>query len=92
MTRDHVGLLLWIAGGEDGLDLGERHVELPQLLDDLGGRDLLGRVVPVTRGRVDGVWLQEFGGVVAPRRPHAQPRHRGESTMVRPDRIKVDSF
>ena len=49
MTRDHLGALLRVVSSEDGLHLSQRHVELPQLVDHLCGRDLLGRVVAVTR-------------------------------------------
>ena len=43
MARDHLGTLFRIVSGEDGRHLGQWHVELPQLVDHLCGRDLLGR-------------------------------------------------
>ena len=78
MTRDHLGALLRVVGGEDGLHLGQRHVELPQLVDHLCSRDLFGRVVAVTRRRVHRIRLEEFGRMVATQGPHAQTRQRGE--------------
>ena len=38
VTRDDIGALLRIVGGQDGLDLRQRHVELPEPVDDLRGR------------------------------------------------------
>ena len=80
MPRDDVGALSWVVGGEDGLDLREWNVELPESVNDLGSGDLLWCVVPVAGGGVHRVRLEKPRRVIAPQRPHAQAGERRELT------------
>jgi hypothetical protein len=42
-----------IRGGDDGVDLFQGHVQGPEPLDDLGGRDLVRAIAAVSRVRID---------------------------------------
>ncbi len=78
VARDQLGAPLRIVGGEDRLDLGQRHVQLAEPVDDLRGRDLLARVVAVAGELVDARRLEQAGLVIAAQRTHAQVGECGE--------------
>ncbi len=65
-------------GGEQAGDVADRHVEVAESPDDLGGRYLVSGVVAVARVRVDLVGREQLGLVIVPQRLHAQVRHGGE--------------
>ena len=72
-----------VAGREVGrlehrAHLLERHVEVAEPADGLGGGDLVGAVVPVAARRVDLGRLEQADVVVVPERLHAQVRHLRE--------------
>jgi hypothetical protein len=67
-----------VGRAQDALDLGERYVELPQSVDDLGRRDLVRVVVAIAGQLVHLGRLQQSAFVVAAQRAHAQVRHPGE--------------
>ena len=70
---------------ENLADLVERHLQLAQPADDLGGLELLGPVAAVARERVDVGRPEQVELVVVPERADAQP---GEPREL-PDREEV---
>ena len=72
VLRDETCACVRVGGRHDASDLGQRDVELAQPVDDLGGRDLVGAVVAVAAGGVDGGRDQQVRVVVAAQCAHAQ--------------------
>ncbi len=72
MAGDEAGALPRVLGGEDGFHLGQRVVELAQPVNDLGGGNLLGRVVPVAGEPVHHGWLKQPRLVISPQGTHAE--------------------
>ena len=64
--------------GQHRLDLGDRHLQIPQAPDDLRGRDLPGRVVAVARVRVHRGRLEQPDLVVVAQRLDAEMSSAGE--------------
>ena len=72
-----------VPGGEigrlqHGAHLLDRHVEVAEAPDGLGGRHLIGAVVPVSAGRIDVGGFEEPDVVIVPQRLHAEVRHLRE--------------
>ena len=65
MPGDEVGPLGRVRAGQYPPHLGQRHVELPEAVDHLRRRDLLGVVVPVAGGVVDTRRREQTAVVVA---------------------------
>lgn len=78
VAGNHRGAPGRIRGGEDGLDLGQRYVELTEPMDHLGRGDLGGFVVPVAGEGVDVGGVEQTRLVIAAQRPNAQLRQRRE--------------
>ena len=80
MGGDELVASVEIGGGDDRLDLFQRHLEGTEAPDDLGGRDLLGGVAPMTGVGVDVGRLQQADAVVVAERLHAEVGGAGEVT------------
>jgi len=64
--------------GQHCLDVGDRHLQVAQPPDDLRGRDLPGRVIPVARARVDRGRLEQPHLVVVAQCLDAEVSRAGE--------------
>jgi hypothetical protein len=69
---------LGVGDGEQLADLPQGHVQLPEAVDDLGGRHLVEGVVAVPGLRVDVGWFEQARFVVAAQRLDAQVGDPGE--------------
>lgn len=67
-----------VRGGDDRVDLFEWHVQGAKSADDLGGRDLAGRVAAVSGGGINISRFEQPDAVVVPQRLDGQVGGPGE--------------
>jgi hypothetical protein len=74
VTGDQLVTGRQVRGGDDGMDLFQRHVKGPEPPDDLGGRDLVSAITAVPGGRIDIGGHQQADAVVVAQRLDGQVR------------------
>jgi hypothetical protein len=74
MTGDQLVAGGQVRGGDDGMDLFQRHVQGPEPLDDLGSRDLVGAIAAVPGRRIDIGGHQQADAMVVTQRLDVQVR------------------
>jgi hypothetical protein len=67
-----------VGGGDDDVNLFQRHIERAEPADDLGGRDLVGAIPAVSGVGVDIGRFQQADAVVVAQRLDVQVRCAGE--------------
>jgi hypothetical protein len=68
MTGDELVTSRQVGGGDDGVNLFQRHIERAEPADDLGGRDLVGAIPAVSGAGVDIGRFQQADAVVVAQR------------------------